>query len=559
MKRCLRDCYKNHEICTKLRKKLLVHRLPKYLIDLESIHNGYIRIVDTEGIQEDNVHYSILSYSWGGDQDSKSTSGNLKKRLVGFPLTDLPMTVRHAVIVTQAFGLCYLWVDAICIQQDSDGRLIQQELDAMPELYAKATVVISAACAAHSDAGFLEPRDQNYHQYDLPVSTVDEGQQVDSRITLFERGFKKQREPVDMRIWTEQERNNALCSFRFESEQVVWRCRETTHADSDVDMLPPHPDAYNASTFDGSMFPSMLSTTSTRNYEANLREYLKHTSDFSKRQYTSFDDRLDAFARSASFMARDMGWEASQYKAGLWMKDMQRGLMWCRDERWTNGSTAGVPMNMTLVPSWSWASLPSAVQWDDLNYLDWGSCYSLRVSECKVKVKCPKKPYHGVEKGELTVEGYALNVFWDGRELVNRTGLCGSVRRASRPTLEPGAFNNPQGPSLARTHDKEERKRSHESAFPSDHQVSLEPSVLPAKVIWDSLLPPEPQDLTCLEILGFGGSSSGIMLSYTSGGKYKRSGYFTTEDEIRGGPLGGGSKVGHHWLRQGRCRKFCVI
>ncbi|KAK0752458.1 heterokaryon incompatibility protein-domain-containing protein [Schizothecium vesticola] len=307
MKRCLRDCYKHHATCAKLRQLLPVHQPPKYLIDLESAGDGRICIVDTKGVQEDNLHFSILSYSWGSGQTSKTTPGNLKQRLIGFPFTDLPLTIQDAMTVTQALGLRYLWVDAICIQQDSDRQLFQQQLDAVLGLYAQATVVISAACADHSDAGFLKPRNQHYHQYDLGLTILDNGQRLDSRITLLERGFKKQREPVDTRIWTLQERNNAFCSFRFESEQVLWQCQETTCADGEVDMLPPYPDAYNAPTFDGSIFPSMLSTISARYYEGNLRKYLEHVSDFSKRQYTYFDNRLDAFALSASSMAKNMG------------------------------------------------------------------------------------------------------------------------------------------------------------------------------------------------------------------------------------------------------------
>jgi hypothetical protein len=417
MKRCLKDCYENHPTCIKLRQQLLDHRPPKYLLDLESVHGGRIRIQATERLLRANLQYAILSYCWGhgGNQATQTTSENLQQRLVGFSLTDLPKTIRDAVNITQVLGLRYLWVDALCIQQDSDNRPKQQELAAMPDLYAKATIVISAACATHCDAGFLGPRDLRYHQYDLPLTVMDEGKAVDSRIRLFERSFKKERDPIDMRIWTEPERNNAVCSLRFESEQVEWQCRETTDADSDVGLLPPYASAYNSCSFDGSMFPSMLSPTPTPgDYEGSLREYVQRVSDFSARKWTRFDDRLVAFERTAMYMAKAMGWDASQYKAGLWMKDMQRGLLWCRDGYDNDNSAGNPPADATSVPSWSWASIPSAIIWDDLNCLDWGRCYTLEVLKCEVRLQ-PLRPYAGVKRGSLFVKGYALEVFWNGQ------------------------------------------------------------------------------------------------------------------------------------------------
>jgi hypothetical protein len=159
----------------------------------------------------------------------------------------------------------------------------------------------------------------------------------------------------------------------------------------------------------------MLSPTPTPgDYEGSLREYVQRVSDFSARKWTRFDDRLVAFERTAMYMAKAMGWDASQYKAGLWMKDMQRGLLWCRDGYDNDNSAGNPPADATSVPSWSWASIPSAIIWDDLNCLDWGRCYTLEVLKCEVRLQ-PLRPYAGVKRGSLFVKGYALEVFWNGQ------------------------------------------------------------------------------------------------------------------------------------------------
>ena len=79
------------------------------------------------------------------------------------------------------------------------------------------------------------------------------------------------------------------------------------------------------------MFASMLSQTQADGPEPHLTNWLQEVIDYSARRTESLDDKLVAFERTAKHMAVAMGWDLSQYKAGLWMKDMPRQLLWCRD------------------------------------------------------------------------------------------------------------------------------------------------------------------------------------------------------------------------------------
>ncbi|KAF0320218.1 hypothetical protein GQ607_012480 [Colletotrichum asianum] len=47
-----------------------------------------------------------------------TTSDNLSARLERLDLHELPKTIRDAVRVTRALGIRYLWVDALCIEQN---------------------------------------------------------------------------------------------------------------------------------------------------------------------------------------------------------------------------------------------------------------------------------------------------------------------------------------------------------------------------------------------------------------------------------------------------------
>lgn len=64
--------------------------------------------------------YLTLSYVWGGDQAHKTTSSNITTYEGGIDPTLIPLTIRDAIFVTNALGFRWLWVDSLCIIQDSD-------------------------------------------------------------------------------------------------------------------------------------------------------------------------------------------------------------------------------------------------------------------------------------------------------------------------------------------------------------------------------------------------------------------------------------------------------
>ena len=67
----------------------------------------------------------ILSHCWGpGGVPVKLLEYNVQKYFTQLPWTDLPSTFKDAIIVVrnlnELFGVVHLWVDALCIIQDSD-------------------------------------------------------------------------------------------------------------------------------------------------------------------------------------------------------------------------------------------------------------------------------------------------------------------------------------------------------------------------------------------------------------------------------------------------------
>ncbi|KAK1507582.1 heterokaryon incompatibility protein [Colletotrichum tamarilloi] len=173
-------------------------RQPRYILDLGSCDDRQVRLGEAGEITD----FAFLSYCWGQSSDYKTTSTNLQHHLVGFPPRYHPRTIRNAVEAALTLDLQYLWVDALCILQDPDDQMIQNEVKIAHEFHTRAAVVIGAASASHGNAGFLAPRDLPYHEYELPFAMKDGDKTSDHRLMSTERGFEKKPEPMYNMGWT---------------------------------------------------------------------------------------------------------------------------------------------------------------------------------------------------------------------------------------------------------------------------------------------------------------------------------------------------------------------
>lgn len=69
-------------------------------------------------------------------------------------ITSLPATHQDAIAVTRGLGIRYLWIDALCIIQNSDEDKAR-EIQAMHDVYSNAHFVVAAVAAMDSSKHFL--------------------------------------------------------------------------------------------------------------------------------------------------------------------------------------------------------------------------------------------------------------------------------------------------------------------------------------------------------------------------------------------------------------------
>jgi hypothetical protein len=223
IRRWIDRCNRKHDECGAIRRRL-PQKNPSRLIRVRESNAGNIIICVPD--HDDPVDYAALSYCWGGDQQSKTTTANLE-RLKGFSLEELSPTIKDAVLITIGLGLQYIWVDAICIVQD-DADDENREIEVMDQIYSTAYLTIAAARAKKATNGFLQSRQVAgiYRvvcqvKYRLsPAASAKPRRCFLSANCL--RGTHD--DPINERGWTFLERYQSFCTLDFGSKQTTWRC-----------------------------------------------------------------------------------------------------------------------------------------------------------------------------------------------------------------------------------------------------------------------------------------------------------------------------------------------
>ena len=99
--------------------------------------------------------YIALSYPWGARNNFIMINASLDTMTQGVLTPVLPQTIKDAVLVCHKLGFTYLWVDSLCIIQDSASDKAK-EISNMNHVFQNAFCTIPANKAATADDSFLK-------------------------------------------------------------------------------------------------------------------------------------------------------------------------------------------------------------------------------------------------------------------------------------------------------------------------------------------------------------------------------------------------------------------
>jgi hypothetical protein len=364
----LLSCILDHEEC-----KVNVQSTPTFptrVIDILNPEKPYLR----ECVPEQRGPYLALSYCWGTSLNRfTTTSSNYLDHLERIPVELLPRTFREAIHVTSALGFRSLWIDALCIIQDSPQDL-QREAGQMGEIYRNATLTISAARGADVTSGLFVRRDPRYYKpCKLDVKLM--ATRHVSCTAFVHRGAQEhlskdwQGEPLYNRGWVLQEEVLSIRALIFGHGQMLWRCirddlsEETPHKAPKVGPVSTGLTAglKGLDTLEGLRIwlhnPAAVRNSSWRHRYSHFNSWYSMVERYSFRKLTYQTDTLPALSGLANLMSQT---HRCTYIAGLWQEDLQTGLAWYVLD--TNRShlpsfTQSSSIKTLLSPSsWSWTS-----------------------------------------------------------------------------------------------------------------------------------------------------------------------------------------------------------
>lgn len=329
----IKDCVENHPGCS-----TPASDFPTRLIDVGIAPDDSPRLQIMRGSAG---QYAALSHCWGGNIPCKMMTDNLKAYQDALPMHDLPRNFLDAIRLTREIGLRYLWIDAMCIIQDSIEDWTA-EAARMASVYSNARVTISALDSPGSTHGFLVPR--SHKRVNLGQGFVFSEHPLDYYQAI-EGGL------LNTRGWCMQEWALSKFMLYIGREQMYWECPTITAREDGI----PH-DAYYMAAPMG--FEKARKTLSLGR-PTSMRDWYTIVTEFNTRDLTFGSDKLPALAGVASrFGSSEIG---GSYIAGLWTEDILTGIFWLANNADREFALGLCQPKEPRAPSWSWASIDGKI------------------------------------------------------------------------------------------------------------------------------------------------------------------------------------------------------
>jgi hypothetical protein len=114
-------------------------------------------LVDTEALPL-STRYITLSHRWSPTTVVRLSEGNKESYYNKIPMDELSKTFTDAIHMTQALGIRYLWIDSLCIIQDSKEDWESQSI-LMCDVYMNSHINLAAVAVSKGTDGLDHYRD----------------------------------------------------------------------------------------------------------------------------------------------------------------------------------------------------------------------------------------------------------------------------------------------------------------------------------------------------------------------------------------------------------------
>ncbi|GKZ26586.1 hypothetical protein AbraIFM66951_002815 [Aspergillus brasiliensis] len=349
MKSWIDLCVKDHELCRDN------HGTDEEFKDL--IKQSYFGVVDVVDMQLKSLPlksdgspepYVALSYVWGQKVQDEPTYTTTRRTVMTHILHGgletawerLPQTIQDAILIVSRLGYRYLWIDSLCIVQDSKSSW-QLNASAMHLVYGNAQFTICAADGEDSSVGLRAVKPilrtmrpvANAQETMASVSGPEDINEDHSQPMYAECGpgirlmVSRPLEAVigdsvwNKRAWTFQERILSRRCLIFAEGRVYWQCRAISIS-QDI-----HTDGRSKGL---SLDPITSPLRTLQELQSRpLWSYMSYVRMYSGRHLTKQGDSLTAFRGVSWLLERYM---STTFVFGLPASHFDLALLWSLSE-----------------------------------------------------------------------------------------------------------------------------------------------------------------------------------------------------------------------------------
>jgi hypothetical protein len=392
----------------------------------------------------------------------RTTTSTIERLRHEIRYEDLSKTFQHAIETVRTLGLRYVWIDSLCIVQDSLDDL-NHELPLMDKVYRYCYINIAATGASNGSEGCYWTRDPaTVLPTEVSISWSNSEQNTSGIYHVIPDSNKWARklikQPLNRRCWVLQERILSPRVLHFGNDQLFWECRqfvacETYHRglpaclrqNSLIDIKTLQlgdelqddrwPAKYvlqdlRAATWTKrlwyafkTMFQPMIhqqvTLHATKKSASVYRDWDAVVELYSMQFLTYPKDKLVAISGIANSISRsEPDTPTDGYLSGLWQSSLPAYLLWITEEN--EGSGGGqrgpelTPKRICdyVAPSWSWASIAGKISltWCQHNYDP--SHYLATLEHAEVSLDSDYR-FGIVTAGRLRISAPIATVLWE--------------------------------------------------------------------------------------------------------------------------------------------------
>ncbi len=398
----LQECMDQHSKCNNVNGPQ--NWAPSRLLELglEPLSPDIVQLKQTIGWQFP-VKYVALSHCWGARQPMKLLRHNLCALLNEIFVAELPKLFQEAIYATRKLGIRYLWIDSLCIIQDSIEDWNIESLS-MQRVYGGCILNIAAAASDDCTGSLFSTKSSPLQPRVISVGSSKDA--LVSRYHLWDQSLwdaEVEAAKLNTRAWVMQERMLSPRTLIFARKQLFWECRckracEEFPFDFPIEMFDKWQRVFAQPCLDDKLKVSILNQYADNRHSNQTRRLSLAWHNlvmlYSSLNMTFEKDKLVAVSGLAMLFAEQM---EQNYFAGLWSSTLLGDLLW---ETNANKRIKKKPLSYRA-PSWSWASVECPVK-----YLPgWINVDKATVLEINVQNESGSSQWGRVTNGQLRIRG----------------------------------------------------------------------------------------------------------------------------------------------------------